>query len=194
MKKILLLTSFTIATTVAMAQWIVQAQYNLWIPTSQYNSDLKLGLLGVGVEAKYVVDDHLRATIGANYALFNYKTVRVDKVKRDAEGFSDNAKLQIIPITLGADVFFSKGKFSPYLDMDFGAALVKSSGDNLPERDMDVNAFISPGFGIEYEVSDNLKLNGVVKQQVLIYNYDDRVKYLETFTAVGINLGFTYKF
>ncbi|MES2560805.1 MAG: outer membrane beta-barrel protein [Bacteroidota bacterium] len=194
MKRLLLLVTLSMFSGVLMAQWAVNVNYNLWMPTGKYNSELKMGFLGANVEAKYIFDDHLAGSIGVGYALLNYETVRIDRVERPAEGYSDNAALQIIPITIGADVYFSTAKVRPYLDLDFGVAMVKTTGDNLPETDMTANTFLSPGFGIEYELSDGLKLNGVLKQQVLIYKYDDRAKYLETFTAVGINLGVTYKF
>jgi hypothetical protein len=73
-------------------------------------------------------------------------------------------------------------------------ALCKVTGDNLPETNMKTNPYLSPGFGMEYELSDGLKLNGVIKQQTIFYTYDDRKAYNETFTAIGINLGVTYKF
>lgn len=194
MKRIVLLISCSFITTLAMAQWAVQAQYNLWIPTSKYTSDLKLGVIGVGLEAQYIFDDVVTATIGTGYALIPYKTVKVDRVEVPAEDVSDAAALQIIPITVGANVYFNKNKVRPYLDMDFGVALVQAVGEGMPNTDMNVNTFISPGFGIEYELSDELKFQGVVKQQVLIYNFDNRVNFLQAFTAVGINLGVSYKF
>lgn len=194
MKRILLFVTLSMFSGMLMAQWAVNVNYNLWMPTGKYNSELKTGFIGANVEAKYIFDDHLAGSFGVGYALLNYETVRIDRVERPAEGYSDNAALQIIPITLGADVYFTTAKVRPYLDLDFGMALVKATGDNLPEKDMDVNGYFSPGFGIEYEVSDGLKLNGVLKQQTLIYQYDDRAKYMETFTAIGINLGITYKF
>jgi hypothetical protein len=194
MKRLILLIALSTIASVSMAQWVLQAQYNMWLPTGKYNGELKPGFMGAGVEAKYVIDDHLVATIGGSYTLLNYKTVLVDRVEQDAETYSSNATLQIIPMTLGADVYFNTEKVRPYLDMDFGVAMVSQKGDNLPEKDMAFNPFISPGLGVEYALRDDLKLNFVVKQHVLIYNYDDRPKQLETFTAVGINLGATYKF
>lgn len=195
MKRLLLLSSFTIIAFTSMAQWAVQAQYNLWIPTNQYNSDLKVGPMGASVEAKYSFSEYLNGTIGVGYALMPYENVRIDRVKKPAEEVSDKAALQLIPITLGGDLFFNQDKIRPYLDMDFGIALAKAKGDGMPESDdMDINPFLSPGIGVEYELSDGLKLNGVVKQNVLIYTFDDRERYVEAFTAVGINLGITYKF
>jgi outer membrane protein W len=194
MKRLILLIVLSVTASVSMAQWVFQAQYNMWLPTGKYNSELKPGFLGAGVEAKYIFDDHLVGTVGGAYTLLNYETVRIDRVEQDAATYSENATLQIIPITLGAEVYFNTAKVRPYLDMDFGIALVQSKGDNLPETDMVINPFISPGLGIEYSLSDDLKLNGVVKQHVLIYNYDGRPEYNETFTAIGINLGVTYKF
>jgi hypothetical protein len=194
MKRILLFVALSMFSGMLMAQWAMNVNYNLWIPTGQYNSNLKLGYLGANVEAKYIFDDHLVGSFGVGYARMNYETVRVDGVERDAKGYSDNAALQIIPITVGADVYFSTAKLRPYLDLDFGVAMVKRTGDNLPEKSMTANPYLSPGFGMEYQLSDGLKLNGVIKQQTLVYKYDDRAKFLETFTAIGINLGFTYKF
>ena len=194
MKRLFLVASFSILSTVAMAQWSVQAQYNLWIPTGNYNSELKIGYIGVGVEAKYSLDDYINGTIGAGYANIGYKTVLVDRVQKPVEDISSGGSLQIIPITIGADVYFNKDKFRPYLDMDFGAALVNQVGDGMPDTEMKINPFLSPGFGVEYEVTDGIKLQGVVKQHILLYNYDNRPQYLETFTAVGINLGLTYRF
>ncbi|MES2778789.1 MAG: outer membrane beta-barrel protein [Bacteroidota bacterium] len=194
MKRFLLIAGLLICAKASMAQWAMNVNYSLWVPTGKYNSDLKLGYTGANVEFKYIFDDHLVGSFGAGYTLMNYETVRIDRVERPAKGYSDNAALQIIPITVGADVYFSTGKIRPYLDLDFGVALVKATGDNMPETDMAVNGYLSPGFGIEYELSDGLKLNGVLKQHTIIYQYDDRAKYLETFTAVGLNLGITYKF
>ncbi len=194
MKRLILLIVLSATASVSMAQWVLQAQYNIWLPTGKYNSDLKPGFLGAGVEAKYIFDDHLVGTIGGAYTLLNYETVRVNRVEQDAATVSENATLQIIPITVGAEVYFNTAKFRPYLDMDFGVALVQSAGDNLPEKDMAINPFLSPGFGMEYALSDDLKLNCALKYNMLIYNYDDRPEYTETFTAVGINLGATYKF
>ena len=194
MKRIVLLISFTVVTVAAMAQWAVNVNYNLWVPTGKYNSDLKLGFAGANLEGRYYFDDHLAGTFGVGYARFNYETVRINRVERPASGYSSNAALQIIPVTLGANVYFSKTKVKPYLDMDFGVALVQTSGDNMPNTNMKVNPFISPGFGIEYELSDDLMFNAVVKQHVLIYKFDNRSEYLEAFTAVGINVGITKKF
>jgi hypothetical protein len=194
MKRILLLISFTAITGAAMAQWAVNANYNLWIPTDKYNSDLKLGVIGANVEAKYYFDDHLAGTISAGYALLSYDKVLVDRVEKPAADVSSNAKLQIIPVTIGANVYFTKDKVKPYFDMDFGAAMVQVSGDGLPKTDMKVNAFISPGFGIEYEFANDLMFNASLKKHVLIYDYDNRTEFYETFTAIGLNLGVTYRF
>lgn len=177
-----------------MAQWAFQAQYNLWIPTSEYNSDLKTGFIGAGLEAKYAFSEYLSGTVGVGYALLPYETVRVDRVEMPAEDVSDAATLQLIPITVGGDLYFNQDKIRPYLDMDFGVALAQSKGDGMPDTDMHINPFLAPGFGVEYELSDGLKVNGVVKQNVVIYNFDDRDRYTQAFTAVGINLGVVYKF
>jgi hypothetical protein len=91
-------------------------------------------------------------------------------------------------------VFFNTNKLRPYLDIHFGVALVTESVDNLPEKEMAINAFISLGVGIAYELSDALIFNRVVKQNVGVYNYDGRPSYRETFNAVGINLGLTFQF
>ncbi len=190
MKRLILLIVLSATASVSMAQWVFQAQYNMWLPTGKYNGTLKPGFLGAGVEAKYSFDDHLVGTIGAGYSLMNYKTVLVDRVEKEVE----NATMQIIPITVGAEVYFTTEKIRPYLDMDFGVALVSQKGDGLPEKDMAYNPFISPGLGVDYAFSDDLKFNCVVKQHVIIYNFDNRPGYNETFTAVGINLGVTYKF
>lgn len=192
MKRLIFLIAFTATASVSMAQWVFQAQYNMWLPTGKYNSDLKPGFLGAGVEAKYIVDDNLAITVGGSYTKLDYKTVLVDRVERDGEGY--NATLQIIPLTLGADVYFNEAKLRPYLDMDFGVALVQASGDNMPESDMAINPFLSPGLGLEYAFADDLRVNCAAKQHVLIYNYDNRPNYTNVFTAVGINLGVTYKF
>lgn len=194
MKRFLLLVTLSMFSGALMAQWAANVSYSLWVPTGKYQSDLKMGFVGANVEAKYIFDDHLVGTFGVGYTLMNYETVRVDRVERPAEGYSDNAALQIIPITLGAEVYFTTAKIRPYLDLDFGAALVTASGDNLPETDLAVNPYLSPGFGIEYQLSDGLKLNAVLKQHTLFYEYDNRAKFQGTFTAVGLNLGFMYKF
>lgn len=194
MKRILLLAAFLISTYVSMAQWAFQASYNLWIPTNEYNSDLKLSYLGAGLEAQYSFSEYLTGTIGLGYSLMAYENVRVDRVKKDAAAVSDNAALQIIPITLGGNVYFNEDKLRPFLDMDFGMALVQAKGDGMPDTEMKTNPFLSPGIGVEYELSDGLKLNGVVKQNVVIYNFDNRDGYNQAFTAVGINLGVSYKF
>jgi opacity protein-like surface antigen len=194
MKRILLLASFTVVAFTSMAQWAFQAQYNLWIPTGTYNSELKVGALGANVEAKYAFSEYLNGTIGLGYALLPYKTVRVDRVEQPAESVSDKAALQLIPITLGGEIFFNQDKIRPYLDIDLGVALVQAKGDGMPDTEMKINPFLSPGIGIEYELSDGIKLNGVVKQNVVFYNFDNRDQYLDAFTAVGINLGFSYKF
>jgi opacity protein-like surface antigen len=194
MKRILLLVAFLITTYVSMAQWSFQAQYNLWIPTSEYNSELKVGVLGAGVEARYEFSEYLSGTIGVGYALLPYKNVRVDRVKKPAEQVSDKAALQLIPITIGGNVYFNQDKFRPYLDLDFGVAMVQAKGDGMPDTEMKTNPFVSPGIGVEYELSDGLKVNGVVKQNVVIYNFDNREGFTSAFTAVGINLGISYKF
>jgi hypothetical protein len=194
MKRLLLLSSFVIIGFTSMAQWAFQAQYNLWIPTDNYNSELKIGYLGAGVEAKYLFSEYLSGTIGAGFARIGYDKVRIDRVQQPAENVSDNAALQIIPVTVGADIYFNESKFRPYLDMDFGMALVQAIGDGMPDTEMKFNPFLSPGFGVEYELSDGLKLNAVAKQQVIIYNFDNRSNYNNVFTAVGINLGFSYRF
>jgi hypothetical protein len=59
---------------------------------------------------------------------------------------------------------------------------------------MNINPFLSPGLGVEYELSDGFKLNGVVKQNVIMYNFDNRPHYTEAFTAIGFNLGFSLNF
>lgn len=194
MKRNILLTVFTLVAFSGFAQIGIQASYNLWLPTGKYNSDLKAGLLGAQVELKYFANDYINVTAGVGYNLLSNKTVRINRVERPAEGYSDNATVQFIPVTIGAEVFFNTDKLRPYLDMDFGVALVTESGDNLPEKDMAINAFISPGIGIAYSLSDALTFNGVVKSNVVVYNYDGRPSYRETFTAVGINLGLSFKF
>jgi opacity protein-like surface antigen len=194
MKRILLLATFSMFSGILMAQWAFNVNYNLWMPTSRYNSDLKTGFIGANVKVNYIFDDHLVGKIGVGYALLNYETLLVDRVLHPAEHYSNNAALQIIPVTLGADVYFTTAKLRPYLDLDFGVALCKVTGDNLPETNMKTNPYLSPGFGMEYELSDGLKLNGVIKQQTIFYTYDDRKAFNETFTAIGINLGVTYKF
>lgn len=197
MKRLFLVAIFGLLSSISMGQIAVQAQYQLWVPTGKYESDLKLGVLGAGIEVKKIVNDYLSVGAGAGINQLSYESVLVNRVERPAEGFSDNATLRIIPITLGADVFFKEakvGKVRPFLDMDFGVGLVQVSGDNLPERDMKINPFLSPGLGVEYSLADDLRLMGVVKQNVVIYNYDGRPKYNETFTTIGINLGVSYKF
>jgi opacity protein-like surface antigen len=194
MKRILLLASFLITSYVSMAQWAFQAQYNLWIPTNEYNSDLKVGYLGAGLEAQYTFSEYLTGTIGFGYALMAYENVRVDRVKKTAEDVSADAALQIMPITVGGNVYFNEDKLRPFLDMDFGIALVQAKGDGMPDTKMKTNPFLAPGLGLEYELSDGLKLNGVIKQNVVIYNFDNRDNYTQAFTAVGINLGVSYKF
>jgi opacity protein-like surface antigen len=194
MKRILLLASFIVVAFSSMAQWAFQAQYNLWIPTNGYNSDLKLGYLGVGVEAKYKFTDYVTATIGGGYAMIGYDKVRVDRVQKPAKDVSDKAALQIIPITLGGNVFFNKDKFRPYLDMDFGIALVQAKGDGMPDTEMKTNPFLSPGLGLEYEISDGFMLNAAVKENIILYNFDNRPHYKETFTSIGVNIGFSFRF
>lgn len=194
MKRILLFVTLCMFSGMLMAQWALNVNYSFWQPTGKYNSEVNTGFIGANIEAQYIFDDHLAGTFGVGYNRFSYETVRIDRVERPAEGYSDNAALQIIPITLGANVYFTTSKVRPYLDLDFGLALAKTTGDNLPETDMAVNGYLSPGFGIEYELSDDLKLNGVLKQHTVVYQYDDRAKYMETFTGMGLNLGVTYKF
>jgi opacity protein-like surface antigen len=196
MKRILLLLSFTAFSCVAMAQWAANVNYNLWVPTGKYNSDLKLGYAGANIEFKYIFDEYLTGTFGAGYALLDYKNVLINRVEVPAEGNSDKAKLQIIPVTIGAEIYFSKDKLRPYLDIDFGVALVQASGDNFTDErtKMKTNPFLSPGLGIAYEISDNLTFNGAVKQHVLLYTFDERPEYREAFTAVGINAGLTFRF
>lgn len=194
MKRLILFMSLGLIFKMSTAQYAIQAQYQLWVPTGKYESDLKLGVIGAGIEVKKIVNDYLSVGVGTGINQLSYENVLVNRVERPAEGFSDNATLRIIPITLGADVFFTDAKVRPFLDMDFGVGLVQISGDNLPERDMKINPFLSPGLGIEYTLADDLRIMGVVKQNVVIYNYDDRPKYNETFTTIGINLGLSYKF
>jgi hypothetical protein len=194
MKRIVLLISFTVVTVAAMAQWAVNVNYNLWAPTGKYNSDLKLGLVGGNVKAKYTFDEHLVGTIGAGYALISYENVLIDRVERPAEGYSDNAALQIIPITVGGDVYFNTKKVRPYFDMDFGIALVQAQGDNMPDTEMKINPLLSPGFGVDYELADDLILNGVLKYNMIMYEFDNRTEYTEAFTSVALHLGLTYKF
>lgn len=193
-KRFLLLVTLSMFSGLLMAQWAVNVNYNLWMPTGKYNSDLKAGFIGTSLEAKYIFDDNLVGSIGVGYALFNYETVLIDKVEHPVEHYSGSAGLQVIPVTLGADVYFSTAKLRPYLDLDFGAALVKTTGDILPKSDMKINPYLAPGLGLEYELSNGLKLNGVLKQQTLVYTFDDRAAYHETFTTIGLNLGVTYKF
>lgn len=178
----------------AFAQLAVQANYNFWIPTDKYNSEVKLGFIGANLELKKVVDDYITLSVGAGFNQMAYESVRIDRVERPAEGFSDNAVLQFIPITVGADVFFNTDKVRPFLDIDLGCALARSSGDNLPDTEMKVNAFLSPGIGVAYKLSDAILFSGVVKQNIIVYNYDNRPEYKEAFTAVGINLGLTFGF
>jgi long-subunit fatty acid transport protein len=194
MKRIVLLLSFTVVTLAAMAQWTVNVNYSLWAPISEYNSDLELGFMGGNVKMGYIFDDHITGTFGVGYMKMGYENVRVDRVERPSEGFSDNAALQIIPITVGGNLYFTTNKVRPYFDMDFGVALVQATGDNMPDTEMKVNPFVSPGFGIEYELADDLKLNGVLKYNTIVYQFDNRDEYYETFNAVGVNLGLTYKF
>jgi len=194
MKRSVLIFSFFISSFTAFGQLSLQASYNIWFPTGKYNSDLNLGFLGISAELKYAASDFVNVTAGVGFNLLGYETVRINRVERPAEGFSDNAALSIIPLTIGAEVFFNEDKLRPYLDLDFGVALAKTTGDNLPETNTAVNPFISPGLGIAYSLTDDLIFNGVVKQNVIIYNYDNRPNYLEAFTAVGVNLGITFKF
>lgn len=190
MKRFLLIAGLIITAKASMAQWAMNVNYSLWVPTGKYNSDLKLGFAGANLQFNYSFDDNLVGTFGTGYSLIGYDNIRIDGVDRKAS----SATLQIIPVTVGADIYFSTEKVRPYLDFDFGVAFVKASGDNLPESKMMVNPYLSPGLGIEYQLSDGLKLNGVLKQHTLIYRFDETVKYNEVFSAVGLNLGFTYKF
>jgi hypothetical protein len=194
MKRILLLSTFIVVSFASMAQWSFQAQYNFWIPTNGYNSDLKMGFLGAGLEAKYSFSDYLTGTIGVGYASIGYDKVLVDRVQKPAADVSDKAALQIIPITLGGNVYFNQDKFRPFLDMDFGVALVQAKGDGMPDTEMKKNPFLSPGIGVEYELMDGLNINAVLKQNIILYNFDNRFKYIEVFTAVGVNVGLSYKF
>lgn len=194
MKRIVLLLSFTVVTVAAMAQWAVNVNYSLWAPIGQYNSDLKLGFTGGNAKLRYLFSDHITGTIGVGYMKMAYENVRIDRVERPAEGFSDNAALQIIPVTVGGNLYFTTNKVRPYFDMDFGVALAQASGDNMPDTKMKVNPFVAPGFGIEYELTDELTFNGVLKYNTLIYEFDNRSEYLETFSAVGLNVGLSYKF
>ncbi len=52
MKRLLLLVTLSMFSGVLMAQWAVNVNYNLWMPTGKYNSELKMGFLGANVEAK----------------------------------------------------------------------------------------------------------------------------------------------
>lgn len=194
MKRVVLSILLLGCIQLGFAQLALQANYNLWIPTDKYNSEVKLGFIGANLELKKIVDDYITLSVGAGYNQLAYESVRINRVERPTEGFSDNATLQFIPITIGADVFFNTDKVRPFLDMDMGCALVRSSGDNLPEAEMKVNAFLSPGIGVAYKLSDAILFSGVVKQNIIVYNYDNRPEFKETFTAVGINLGLTFGF
>lgn len=194
MKRILLTLTIIVSSISVFAQWGIQLNYNLWIPTDRYNSDLKLGVVGANLELKHYSDDYINITAGVGLNVLYYETLKINRVEIPAEGYSSDARLQLIPITLGAEVYFNQDKVRPYLDFDLGVALAQISGENLPKQDMSTNVFLSPGAGVAYNLSDAITFHGVVKQNILVYNYDNRPEYREVFTAVGVNLGLSFRF
>jgi hypothetical protein len=178
------------------AQVSIQATAQYGIPLTEYSGDIKSGI-GANLKVGFWIDDHLRLNVGSGYYMGKFESIKIDGVNQPVT----DANLSIIPVTVGAEFYFlgttadkEPSKIKPFFALDLGYALVMQSASVVAQAKNRNSIIFGPSFGVAYELSENLDVLASLRNNILLYEYKDIVKYMETYQLLGINLGVNYRF
>ncbi len=178
------------------AQISLQGTVQYGIPITEYSGEVKGGI-GANLKVGYWIDDYLRLNLGSGYYMSNFESIKVDGVNVPVT----DASLNIIPITVGAEFYFlgttadkQPSKVKPFFGLDLGYALVMQSASVIAPAKNRNSIIFGPSFGIAYKLSENLDVLCSFRGNILLYEYRDITKYMETYQLLGINAGVNYRF
>jgi outer membrane protein W len=195
-KKLLVLLSASAFMFKVNAQSTVSVGYQLGIPTTQYSGEMNMSIAGANLKFGKHLDDYLRLNIGAGFYSVPFKSLNIEGVQRP----TSDAVLNIIPVTLGAEFYFlgtkadkTPSKVKPFLGVDLGWAYTMQNETDLAPAMNRNNFILAPTFGVAYEMSDAFHLFAAARNNIIIYQYRDKLNWDQPFQLVGINLGLQIK-
>ena len=138
---------------------------------SEYDYRLQTG---INLSGKYTFKEKMR--VGLN---IGYYTKSID-------GFRVSTR----PVTVSFDYIIStSSKIKPYGSLELGTYGFIYSSDGESSSTSDIG--LAPAFGIDYELTEKLDLNGNLKYNYVLTKDND---YSENTSILGFNIGVTYKF
>jgi hypothetical protein len=190
----------TVILLITVGAFQVKAQYNFgatfnyaWA-TDDLGAGAKNGFGGT-FHASYNFSEYLSGGLNAGYVTFANKNT-----DSKVSPMIDGASLYLIPVTVGVKVYVasfddkpgakqpSDNKVRPYFGFDLGWAtgnlkLITSSKNY---------AVIAPQFGIDFKVSEGMKIRLSAINNLIVYN---RLAYgSDVLSYVGFNVGGIFKF
>jgi hypothetical protein len=130
--------------------------------------------LGVNLYGKYSVNEKIRLGINIGYYSESYSI------------FLFGFRKFTTPIIGSFEYSFSTNNFSPFIGADVGIYRLGGKGDGL-ESVAEVYFGLAPVFGLNYNISESILLNGNFKYHYIATNN-------ESSSAIGLNVGIGLKF
>jgi outer membrane protein W len=194
-KKLLFSAVFAACVINANAQKSVQLSYQLGLPASQYSGNMGMSIAGANLKFAFWKDDYIRFNLGSGFYQVPYKEVLVDGVPRTTD-----AVVSFVPVTFGGEFYFlgetndkQPSKIKPFIGVDIGYMLaLQSESDQAPATNRNHFMF-APTFGIAYKMSESMDFFGAIRNNIILYERQGVLNYLQPFQLVGINIGFNFK-
>ncbi|RYM34179.1 hypothetical protein ERX46_09480 [Brumimicrobium glaciale] len=186
MKSILFITITTLfLSTAAFSQLGLKGGFALYGNPKNASFMHAGGYLGM----TYDINDRLRGELIIE-GVFNKQRITylesntLDGTKKEDVIISSN-----IPVTLGIDYRFLKGKIQPYAGLNVGIISLGYKNDH--SRGSNQNLTIHPKIGMNVAISESLLFDFALKSHFIIYGTNSNTSYSNVF---GINIGINYLF